>query len=107
MEKDDKDLVWVGLGAHVSWEIAQAMGRILGTGTLPQDSGLMTRTQKLFRRERSYSENRMKLANGIEVVPGTRARFHFRTFLGSAGNLVLEWAVRDHFQNDDPGCGLQ
>ncbi|WP_020588434.1 DEAD/DEAH box helicase [Desulfobacter curvatus] len=101
MEKDDKDLVWVGLGAHVSWETAQAMGRILGTGTLPRDSGLLARTKNLFRRELSYSENRVKLANGIEVVPGTRARFHFRTFLGSAGNLVLEWAVREHFQDDD------
>ena len=55
MKKDDKDLVWVGLGAHVSWETAQAMGHILGTGTLPPDSGLMTRTQKLFHQELSYS----------------------------------------------------
>ena len=101
MKKDHKDLVWVGLGAHVSWETAQAMGRILGTGTLPQDSGLMARTQKLFRRECSYFENRVTLANGIEVVPGTRARFHFCTFLGSAGNLVLEWSIRDHFQDED------
>ncbi|WP_035239302.1 DEAD/DEAH box helicase [Desulfobacter vibrioformis] len=101
MKKDDKDLVWVGLGAHVSWETAQAMGRILDTGTLPRDSGLMARTQKLFHLELSSSENRVVLANGIEVVPGTRAKFHFRTFLGSAGNLVLEWAVRDHFQDDD------
>ncbi len=101
MEKDDKDLVWAGLGAHVSWETAQAMGRILGTGTLPRDSGLMTRTRKLFHRALSNAENRVVLANGIDVVPGTRARFHFRTFLGSAGNLVLEWNVRDHFQDDD------
>ena len=68
MGKDDKDLVWVGQGAHVSWETAQAMGRILGTGTLVQDSSLMARTQKLFRRELSYFENRVKLANGIEVA---------------------------------------
>ena len=101
MKKNDKDLVWVGLGAHVSWETAQAMGRILCTGTLPQDSGLMARTQTLFHRERSYFENRVTLANGIEVVPGTRARFHFCTFLGSAGNLILEWVVRDHFQDKD------
>ena len=43
----------------------------------------------------------MTLANGIEVVPGKEARFHFRTFLGSAGNLVLEWAIRDYFPTDD------
>ncbi|WP_462270842.1 DEAD/DEAH box helicase, partial [Desulfobacter sp.] len=101
MQKSDKELVWVGLGAHVSWETAQAMGRILESGALPRDSGLMSRTQKLFHHELSYSEKRVTLANGIDVVPGTRARFHFRTFLGSAGNLVLEWAVRDHFQDDD------
>ena len=101
MEKDDKDLVWVGLGAHVSWETAQAMGKIMGTGTLPRDGGLMSRTRKLFCRELSCFEHRVKLANDIEVIPGTRARFHFCTFLGSAGNLVLEWVVRDHFQDKD------
>nr|WP_319393060.1 DEAD/DEAH box helicase [uncultured Desulfobacter sp.] len=101
MEKDDKDLVWVGLGAHVSWETAQAMGRIMGSDTLPKHSGLMARTRKLFHSELSYFEHRVKLACGIEVIPGTRARFHFCTFLGSAGNLVLEWVVRDHFQDKD------
>lgn len=102
VEKDDKDLVWVGLGAHVSWETARAMKGILDTGTLPRAGGLLSRTQKLFHRELSYAENRVMLANGIEVVSGTRARFHFRTFLGSAGNLVLEWAIRDHFQDKAP-----
>ena len=101
MEKDDKDLVWVGLGAHVSWETAQAMGRIMDTDAPPRDSGLMARTRKLFHSELSYFEHRVKLACGIEVIPGTRARFHFCTFLGSAGNLVLEWVVRDHFQDKD------
>jgi superfamily II DNA/RNA helicase len=100
-EKDDKDLVWVGLGAHVSWETAQAMGGILSGSTLPQNSGLMARTQKLFSQELSYFEHRVTLANGIEVIPGPRAQFHFCTFLGSAGNLVLEWVVRDHFQDKE------
>nr|WP_319491279.1 AAA domain-containing protein [uncultured Desulfobacter sp.] len=101
MGKDDKALVWVGLGAHVSWETAQAMGGILASGSLPEHSGLMARTRKLFNSELSYFEHRVKLACGIEVIPGTRARFHFCTFLGSAGNLVLEWVVRDHFQDKD------
>ncbi len=100
-KKDDKDLVWVGLGAHVSWETAQAMGRNLSTGTLIQDNGLMARTKELFHQEHSYFENRVTLANGIEVVSGTRARFHFCTFLGSAGNLVLEWVIRDYFQDEE------
>ncbi|MFU8768613.1 MAG: AAA domain-containing protein, partial [Desulfotignum sp.] len=41
------------------------------------------------------------LANGIEVVPGSHERFCFCTFLGAAANLVLEWAIRDHFQDED------
>ncbi|MDY0220288.1 MAG: DEAD/DEAH box helicase [Desulfobacterium sp.] len=100
-KKTDKELVWVGLGAHVSYEAAQAMGKILLSGTLPEESGLMARTRKLFHKEVVRTKKRVTLANGIEVVQGTRARFHFCTFLGSAGNLVLEWAAREFFEDDD------
>ena len=100
-QKDEKNLVWVGLGAHVSHEVAQAMGRILRAGSVPDEGGLLTRTRKLLQNELAFNTSRVKLANGIEVVPGREARFHFRTFLGSAANLVLEWAIRDHFQSDD------
>jgi predicted RecB family nuclease len=41
------------------------------------------------------------LKNGIDVVPGKKGRFHYRTFLGSAGNLVLEWTIREQLAGED------
>lgn len=99
--KGEKDLVWSGLGPRVSYEVARAMKRILTSGVMPDDSGLMTRTGQLLRHEQAFHAKPVKLANGIEVVPGRKARFCFCTFLGAAGNLVLEWAIRDHFQDED------
>ncbi len=99
--KGEKDLVWSGLGPRVSYEMARAMKRILNSCAMPDDSGLMTRTGQLIRHEQAYHAKPVKLANGIEVVPGRKARFCFCTFLGAAGNLVLEWAIRDHFQDED------
>ncbi|MFN2436743.1 MAG: DEAD/DEAH box helicase, partial [Desulfotignum sp.] len=99
--KDAKDLIWVGLGPRVSFEVAQAMKRVLTCGAMPEDSGLMARTRRLLRREQAVYARPVVLANGIEVVLGNHARFCFCTFLGAAGNLVLEWAIRDHFQDED------
>ena len=99
--RDAKDLVWTGLGPRVSFEVARAMQRILTSGAVPDDSGLMTRTGQLLRHEKIYHAKPVVLANGITVVSGKKARFCFCTFLGAAGNLVLEWAIRDHFQDED------
>ncbi|MDT8378861.1 MAG: DEAD/DEAH box helicase [Desulfotignum sp.] len=99
--KDAKDLVWVGLGPRVSFEVAQAMKRILTSGAMPEDSGLMSRTRQLLGREQATYARPVVLANGIEVIPGSNARFRFCTFLGAAANLVLEWAIRDRFQDEN------
>jgi superfamily II DNA/RNA helicase len=99
--KDVKDLVWVGLGPRVSFEVAQAMKRILTSGAITNDSGLMSRTRRLLGWEQAVYAGPVVLANGIEVVPGSHERFCFCTFLGAAGNLVLEWAIRDRFQDED------
>lgn len=98
---DEKQLIWVGMGAHVSHEVAQAMGKLLKSGTIPGDAGLFTRTKKLLQNGMDASAARVVLANGMDVVPGKRACFHYRTFLGSAGNLILEWAIRDRFPDED------
>jgi hypothetical protein len=99
--KGEKDLVWSGLGPRVSYEVARAMKQILTSGAMPDDSGLMTRTGQLLRHEQAFHAKPVVLANGIAVIPGRTARFCFCTFLGAAGNLVLEWAIRDHFQDED------
>jgi hypothetical protein len=99
--KNAKDLVWVGLGPRVSFEVAQAMKRILTAGAMPEDGGLMSRTRQLLGREQAVYARPVVLANGIRVVPGRHARFCFCTFLGAAANLVLEWAIRDRLQDED------
>ncbi|MFK5951569.1 MAG: DEAD/DEAH box helicase [Desulfobacterium sp.] len=101
---DDKQLVWLGMGAHVSFEVAQAMGHILkGTDfkSVPSDAGLFTRTKKLFQAQIKQGERRVVLKNGMDVIPGRKGRFHYRTFLGSAGNLVLEWSIREQLSGDE------
>jgi superfamily II DNA/RNA helicase len=98
---DEKQLIWAGMGVHVSREVAQAMGEILQAGTIPGDAGLFTRTKKLLQDGMDRTAARVVLANGMDVVPGKRACFHYRTFLGSAGNLILEWAIRDFFLDED------
>jgi len=109
---DDKQLVWLGMGAHVSFEVAQAMGQLLkpkGTKTkegtdfksISSDAGLFTRTKKLFQAQIKQGERRVVLKNGMDVIPGQKGRFHYRTFLGSAGNLVLEWSIREQLAGDD------
>ena len=115
---DDKQLVWLGMGAHVSFEVAQAMGQLLkiketketkgaketkGTDfkSVPSDAGLFTRTKKLFQAQIKQGERRVVLRNGMDVIPGKKGKFHYRTFLGSAGNLVLEWSIREQLSGDE------
>lgn len=97
--KDEKQIAWIGMGAHVSYEVAQAMGQTIRTGEIEDRTCLFARTSKLLGRE--LDEKVVVLENGIEVVPGKKAQYRYRTFLGSVGNLVLEWSIREHLQDDD------
>ena len=99
--RDEKQLAWIGMGAHVSYEVTKAMGNILKTGKIEDKTCLFTRTKKLFIRELEQGEKKVVLENGIEVVPGKKASFRYRTFTGSAGNLVLEWSIRENFKDDE------
>ncbi|MCD6186134.1 MAG: DEAD/DEAH box helicase [Deltaproteobacteria bacterium] len=99
--RDEKQLAWIGMGAHISCEVAKAMGNILKTGKIEDKTCLFARTKKLFRRELKQGEKKVVLENGIEVVPGKKAFFRYRTFIGSAGNLVLEWSIRENFKDDE------
>ncbi|RLB90973.1 MAG: Lhr-like helicase, partial [Deltaproteobacteria bacterium] len=99
--KNEKQLVWIGMGAHISYEVAQAMGDILKTGEIEDQTCLFKRTRKLFLRELKQGENKVVLENGIEMVPGRKAPFRYRTFLGAAANLVLEWSIREEMKEED------
>ena len=99
--RDEKKLAWIGMGAHISYEVTKAMGNILKTGKIEDKTCLFTRTKKLFYGELKHGEKKVVLENGIEVIPGKKASFRYRTFLGSAGNLVLEWSIRENLKDDD------
>ncbi len=101
MGHDEKQLAWIGTGAHVSFEVAKAMAHILKTGKVADQTRLFNRTQILFQKQRQRFENPVVLENGIKVVSGQKARYRYNTFLGSAGNLVLEWCIRECFLDDD------
>jgi len=98
---DEKQLAWVGPGAHVSYEVSQAMGHILKTGEIKDEVCLFRRAKKLLNQQFNLGEDPVILENGIRVVQGKTAPFRFQTFLGSAGNLVLEWMIRENFMTDD------
>ena len=93
--KAEKQLAWIGLGPPVSRRVAKAMGRILNTGEIKDKTYLFSRTRILFNQAMEESKKRVVLENGIEIVPGKTALFRYRTFLGTMGNFVLEWSVRE------------
>ncbi|MBW2656075.1 MAG: Lhr-like helicase, partial [Deltaproteobacteria bacterium] len=99
--QDEKQLAWIGMGAHISYEVAKAMGNILTTGKIEDKTCLFARTKKLFLMAIKQNEKKVVLENGIEIVPGKKAPFRYRTFLGAAGNLVLEWSIRENLKDDD------
>jgi Lhr-like helicase len=98
---NEKQLAWIGKGVPVSYQLSQAMGRILKTGRTLHEDCLFYRTEKLFRQEIEQGKNPKRLQNGIEVVAGRSAPLYFRTFLGSVGNLILEWSIREACIEDD------
>ena len=99
--RNEKQLAWIGMGPHISYEVTKAMGDILKTGKIEDKSCLFARTKKLFLRELKQGEKKVVLENGIEVVSGRKASFRYRTFIGSAGNLMLEWSIRENLKDDD------
>ncbi len=91
---DEKEIIWVGAGIHVSHDVAEAIRSLLASPTQAENEpGLFSRTRKLLQRQ--VSQERVMLANGIEVVRGKVGFYRYRTFLGSVGNLILQWAIKE------------
>ncbi|MCI5130388.1 MAG: DEAD/DEAH box helicase, partial [Candidatus Electrothrix sp. EH2] len=103
---DDKELLWLGMGCHVSLETAQAMRAVLKS-TDPADNeaaaGLFSRTRKLIRQQLTQDARAVLLANGIEVVRVGTDSFQYRTYLGAVGNMLLVWSVKEYLaaQSED------
>ncbi len=86
-----KDLLWLGAGFQVSFEVAQSIRSALslteGLDEVP-DQGLFARTSKLLNEERRKSKQAVTLASGIELLR-ENGSYRYRTFLGSVGNTIL------------------
>ncbi|WPD24415.1 MAG: DEAD/DEAH box helicase [Candidatus Electrothrix scaldis] len=103
---DDKELLWLGMGCHVSLETAQAMRAVLKSTDSADNVaavGLFSRTRKLIRQQLTQDARAVLLANGIEVVRAGTGSFQYRTYLGSVGNMLLAWSVKEYLaaQSED------
>ncbi|MCI5121646.1 MAG: Lhr-like helicase, partial [Candidatus Electrothrix sp. AUS4] len=97
---DDKELLWLGMGCHTSLETAQAMRAVLKSTDKADNveaDGLFSRTRKLIREHKARDAKAVLLDNGIEVVLTETGSFQYRTYLGSVGNMLLAWGIKEYF----------
>ena len=98
---DDKDIFWLGAGFRVTYEVAQAIQEVMQRSAETPD-GLFARTRRLLQAEQERNADTVKLANGIEVNRTTQGLYRYYTFLGSLGNLILQWTIEHEWgQQDD------
>lgn len=94
---DEKELFWLGGGFRVSYEVAQAVREVLRPSAAEDDGaaalGLFARTRRLLQAQRERAERTVVLANGVEVSLNPQGLYRYRTFLGSLGNLILQWTI--------------
>lgn len=93
---DDKDLIWLGSGFKISYEVAQAIKDILVSPKQIMNNdtfNLFSRTKQLFEYELTCYERVVKLANGMELTRKTNGYYQYRTYLGSIGNLILQRTI--------------
>ncbi len=94
---ETKELFWLGAGFRVSYEVAQSVRDVLQTDVQQSASGLFSRTRKLFNDAAKRLKRAVVLHNGIEVDRSLNNLYRYRTYLGSVGNLVLQWIIeRDY-----------
>ncbi|MBF0203245.1 MAG: DEAD/DEAH box helicase, partial [Desulfamplus sp.] len=94
--KPDKEIIWIGMGAHVSFEVAQMMRDILKNPAAKDEPALLSRTTTLLDAEIQKEKSIVLLDNGIELLSGSKTVYLYRTYIGSVGNLVLELCIRNH-----------
>ena len=93
---DEKELFWLGSGFQVSYAVAQAVRAVLQQPETEDDGaplGLFARTHRLLRANVEQVKRTVVLANGIEVSRRWDGLYQYRTFLGSVGNLMLQWTI--------------
>lgn len=90
---DDKELFWLGAGFRVSYEVAQSIREVVRNGVDIHTQGLFVRTRRLLESARDRAGRTVVLDNGIEVGRGPGGLYRYQTYLGSVGNLMLQWTL--------------
>ena len=99
---ETKELFWLGSGFRVSYEVAQSVREVLHTDVQQSASGLFSRTRKLLNDAAKGLKRTVVLHNSIEVERSLNNLYRYRTYLGSVGNLVLQWIIeRDYGDLED------
>jgi superfamily II DNA/RNA helicase len=100
----DKDLLLLGLGPPVSFEVAQKMGSILSEKEEPP--GLLTRTRRLLAMERLSMEGASLSPGGWCVRRLKGGSFRYETFLGSIGNFIVYHLIKTQLDSQIEGLSL-
>jgi replicative superfamily II helicase len=97
---EGKELIWVGSGPAVTWEVAQAVRPLLQAGYEPDARlapGLFTRPRALLQRQQQHSKRQVVLANGIELSRTPQGMYRYATYLGTVGNLILQRTITAYY----------
>src|SRR5262249_41475733 len=103
-------LLWLGSGAPVSWEVAQAVQRLLNSADVIQDTtllqGLFARPRTLLQRQTQRAQRRVVWQNGVEVNRTAQGLYRYATYLGSLGNLILQHTITTYYEShlEDLSC---
>jgi Lhr-like helicase len=105
-----KELIWLGSGPPVSWEVAQAVQQFLNSADITQDAtllqGLFARPRALLQRQLQRAQRRVVLQNGVEVSRTSQGLYRYATYLGSLGNLMLQRTITAYYEErlEDMSC---
>jgi AAA domain len=105
-----KELIWLGSGPPVSWEVAQAVQQFLNSDGTTQDvtllQGLFARPRALLQRQVQRTQRRVVLQNGVEVSRTPQGLYRYATYLGSLGNLMLQRTITAYYEErlEDISC---
>ena len=94
---DSKEIFWLGPGQQISYEVAQSVREVIKSSG-HEEKGLFSRTRALLERERGKMRNAVMLKNGIEVILSPNGFYRYLTYMGSVGNLILRWTIRNRLR---------
>lgn len=98
---EDKEILWLGSGPAISWEVAQAVRPLLQPDYEPDTAlteGLFSRTRTLLHHQQQRVQRQVVLHNGIALSRTPQGLYRYATYLGSIGNLILQRTIEAYYR---------